>query len=214
MGVNMKKGSNVSLETVAAAAEVVLRHVVVACGWNPNPRVGPNFDLDLSAAGLDGSGRLPAVYDSSDPGRQNWFINANHRNDSIRCIVFGGDNRTGEGGGDDEVIGVDLDKVPAEIERIVFQVVVYRAEERRQKFGDVEEAFIRIYDAATGTEFARFNLDAEFSDETLVIFGELYRYGGKWKFRAVGQGYDAADFRTLHGIEHPFETEYARPNYY
>jgi tellurium resistance protein TerD len=211
VGVNLQKGGNVSLTKLAEAAGTTLRHAVIACGWDVNQSLfGSNFDLDLSAVGLDASGKVPHQQDPTDGDYQEWFIFANHRHDSRRAIVFMGDNRTGSGKGDDELIKVDLANVPDSITRIVFQVVIWRAKERRQKFGKVKNAFIRIFDEATGEEFTRYNLGAEFSNETLVIFGELYRHNGEWKFRAIGQGYDAAAFRAQHGIERPFETEYAR----
>ena len=111
---------------------------------------------------------------------------------------------------DDELIKVDLDKVPDHITRIVFSVVIWRAEERRQRFGSVRNAFIRIFDEETREEIVRFDLGTEFSDETLVMFGELYRRGTEWKFRAVGQGYAAAEYRRALGIQRAFETDYAR----
>jgi tellurium resistance protein TerD len=104
--------------------------------------------------------------------------------------------------------------VPEHIQKIIFSVVIWQANERGgQRFGHVKNAYIRIYDQKTGQEFARFNLGEDFSDETLVMFGELYRHNGEWKFRAIGQGCDAAAYRQELGIERAFETDYARMFY-
>lgn len=218
MGANMQKGGNVSLTKLAKGAGVLLTDVVVACGWDAKQkggllRQGETYDLDLTAAALDASGKVPSQNDPTDPYYQEWFIHANHRYPSGRSIVFAHDNRTGEGDGDDEQIGADLTKVPSFIERIVYAVVIWRAKEREQKFGNVKNAFIRVYDQTTGREFARYDLGADFSNETLVVFGELYRRGDEWKFRAIGQGYAAATYRLEYNIQKEFELEYARDNY-
>ncbi|MGF7228506.1 MAG: TerD family protein [Candidatus Saccharibacteria bacterium] len=214
----MQKGGNVSLTKLAKDAGNPLRFVVVGCGWTAKRSLfGPGYDLDLSAAALDANGMVPYQQDPTDPGYQDGFVFANHRCPAAEYMRFMGDNRTGSKGGrrtkaDDEQIKLDLAKVPDHIERIVFQVVIWQAEERKQKFGNVEDAFIRIFDETTGEELVRFDIGAEFSEETLVVFGELYRRNGEWKFRAIGQGYNARAFRAQHGIDRPFEREYARYN--
>ncbi len=207
--INLSKGGNISLTKIAGAA---LQNVVIACGWDANRKKGgKSYDLDVSAVGLDASGEVPNIDDPTDAGYQEWFIYANHRKDSRGSVVFMGDNRTGEGEGDDELIEVALTRVPVEIERIVFAVVIWQADQRGgQRFGDVDNSFIRVFDKSTGNEFARYNLGADFAEETLVMFGELYRRGEEWKFRALGEGYDAPTFRKQHNIARPFETDYAR----
>jgi tellurium resistance protein TerD len=203
----LTKGGNVSLTKLASGT---LSRVSAAAGWDVNQDSGPDFDLDLITAGVDKDGKVPTHDDPTDRGWQEWLICANHRHDAERTVIFTGDNRTGAGEGDDEITNVDLTRVPAYIDRIIFSVVIWRAQERGQQFGNVQNAFIRIFDTVTGEEFVRFNLGKEFADETLVIFGELYRRGNEWKFRAIGQGYDAAAFRAQHGIPYSFEYEYAR----
>ena len=121
MSVRLQKGGNISLVKGGSP----LRRAVVACGWDVNLNRGePDYDLDLTAAGLDESGRVPATMDPTDHGYQEWFVHANHRKPSGKSIIFMGDNRTGKGDGDDELIKVDLDKVPDHITRIVFSVVI------------------------------------------------------------------------------------------
>lgn len=210
--VKLTKGGNVSLTGLAQAAQMVLRSVGVACGWDANQGSGKAYDLDLSAVGLDNTGKAPDTPDPKDKNYQAWFVYANHRKDRpCKALRFKGDNRTGHGKGDDETITVDLDAVPDYIVSIKFQVVIWQALERgNQRFGNVKNAFIRIYNLDTGQEIARFDITEEFSDETLVIFGELYRHNGEWKFRAIGQGTDPAKYRQEHNIHHPFETEAAR----
>lgn len=214
MGVNMTKGGNISLTKVAEQSGVSLDDVIVACGWDAKKGglfAGKGYDLDLSAACLDTSGKVPDETDPIDPGWQNWHIWANHRFPANRCLDFKGDNRTGAGDGDDEMIEVKLADVPAKIERIVFGVVIWQARERGgQTFGEVKNSFIRVFDKRTRQEFARYDLGAEFADETFVMFGELYRRAAEWKFRALGQGYDAASFRREFNIHRSFETDYAR----
>jgi tellurium resistance protein TerD len=212
VGVNLQKGGNVSLTKVAAAASVVLRHVVAACGWDVNDTPGEaDYDLDMSAAGVDETGKVPSDKDPGDRRRQEWFIYPNHRDPANKSICFGHDNRTGEGDDDGETITVDLEKVPEKIKKIIFSVVIWRANKKGgQRFGHVKNAYIRIYDKVSGQEFARFNLGKDFADDILVMFGELYRHNGEWKFRAIGQGYDTDEYRKDFGIERPFETEPAR----
>jgi tellurium resistance protein TerD len=218
MSVNLSKGGNISLVKAAEDAGVTLDRLVVAAGWDVNKKKGglfnreKDYDLDVSAAGLDASGKVPDRDDPTDRGWQQWFIWANHRHPGNKSVQFMGDNRTGAGEGDDELIEVTLSNVADDIQKIKFGVVIWRAEERGQKFGNVQNAFIRIYDKQTRTELARYDLGSEFSDETFVVFGELYRHNGEWKFRAIGQGYNAAAYRQEHNIKKKFETDYARYN--
>lgn len=176
MAVCLKKGQKVDL----TKSNPGLKKITVGLGWDVNRYDGPEFDLDASAFLLEGSGRV---------GNDNDFVfysNARHPSDSV---IYGGDNRTGAGEGDDEQISVDLGLVPANIERIAFTVTIYDAAERRQNFGQVSNAYVRIVDDATGQELVRYDLEEDFSIETAVVVGELYRHSGEWKFNAVGSGF-------------------------
>ncbi|MGB4761995.1 MAG: TerD family protein [Candidatus Saccharimonas sp.] len=211
MGVNLTKGGNVSLIKAAEMTGLArLSRITVGCGWDINTAGGRNYDLDLSVAGLGTDRRVPQHDDPSDHGWQEWFVWANHRHPANHSINFTGDNRTGAGDGDDETILVNLDDVPDSVQTLVFAVIIWRGDQYRQHFGNVQNAFIRIYDQVSGTEIARYDLGTEFADETLVMFGELYRYGGDWKFRAVGQGYSGPAYQAEFGIRHTFHTDYAR----
>ena len=177
MPVNLSKGQKVSLTKDNPG----LRNILVGLGWDVNAfDTGGDFDLDAAAFLLTGSGKV---------SRQEDFIfygNLSHPSGGVSHL---GDNLTGAGEGDDEQIRVDLSKVPGNIERIAFTVTIYDAEGRRQNFGQVSNAFIRIVDEASGTELVRFDLGEDFSIETAVVVGELYKHGGEWKFNAIGSGY-------------------------
>ena len=177
MAVSLKKGGNVSLTKEAPGVEKLM----VGLGWDVRVTSGEDFDLDASCFMLTAAGK---VRDSND------FVFYNHLESPDRAVVHTGDNRTGEGDGDDEVIQVDLTKVSAEIEKLVFTVTIYKSIERQQNFGQVSNAFIRIVDANRGRELARFDLTEDASLCQSMIFGELYRHNGEWKFRAIGQGFD------------------------
>ena len=174
MAVCLKKGQKVDL----TKSNPGLKKITVGLGWDVNRYDGPEFDLDASAFLLAGNGRV-----SSD-GDFVFYNNATHASGSV---VYGGDNRTGEGEGDDEQIAVDLSLVPGNIERIAFTVTINEAAERRQNFGQVSNAYVRIIDEATGQELVRYDLEEDFSIETAVVVGELYRHSGEWKFNAIGQ---------------------------
>ena len=177
MPINLSKGQKVSL----TKGNPGLTKVVVGLGWDVNQfDTGGDFDLDAAAFLLTGSGRV-----ASD-GDFVFYGNLAHDSGSV---VHQGDNLTGVGDGDDEQILVDLTKVPANIEKIAFTVTIYDAETRRQNFGQVNNAYIRIYNDATGEEMIRYDLGEDFSIETAVVVGELYRYNGEWKFNAIGSGY-------------------------
>lgn len=177
MSVTLSKGGNVSLTKVAPS----LKNVLIGLGWDARPTSGADFDLDASCFMLNERGKVRSDSD---------FIFYNNLKSVDGSVEHKGDNRTGDGEGDDEVILVKLDKVPADIVKLAFTVTIYEADERRQNFGGVENAYIRIVDDNTGSEIARFDLTEEASTLTAMIFGELYRHNGEWKFRAVGQGYD------------------------
>ncbi|MBE1535033.1 TerD family protein [Actinomadura algeriensis] len=176
MGVSLAKGGNVSLTKAAPN----LTAVAVGLGWDVRATTGADFDLDASALLLGASGKVLS---------DGHFVFFNNLTSPDGSVEHTGDNLTGEGEGDDEVVNVDLNGVPAECERIVFPVSIYDADNRHQNFGQVRNAFIRIVNRADDAELARFDLSEDASTETAMVFGELYRHNGEWKFRAVGQGY-------------------------
>ncbi len=176
MGVSLTKGGNVSLTKAAPN----LTAVSVGLGWDIRSTTGTDFDLDASAIGADADGRV--VSDQH-------FIFFNNLRSPDGSIEHTGDNTTGEGDGDDEVINVELAAVPANIGKVVFPVSIYDADARSQSFGQVRNAYIRVVDRSNGNELARYDLSEDASTETAMVFGELYRNGAEWKFRAIGQGY-------------------------
>ncbi|XRQ03420.1 TerD family protein [Actinomadura welshii] len=176
MGVSLAKGGNVSLTKAAPN----LTAVTVGLGWDVRATTGADFDLDASALMLAGTGKVMS---------DQHFVFFNNLRSPDGSVEHTGDNLTGEGEGDDESINVDLNGVPPECERIVFPVSIYDADNRQQSFGQVRNAFIRIVNRTDGNELARFDLTEDASTETAMVFGELYRHNGEWKFRAVGQGY-------------------------
>ncbi len=183
MAVSLGKGGNVSLSKEAPT----LRRALVGLGWDQRTTSGADFDLDACALMCGPNRRV-----LSDAH----FVFYNNLTSPDGSVTHTGDNLTGEGEGDDESLIVDLAMVPQECDVIVFPVSIYDAEARRQNFGQVVNAFIRIADEQTGVEIARYDLSEDASTETAMIFGELYRRGPEWKFRAVGQGYETG----LHGI--------------
>lgn len=181
--ITLQKGGNLSL----TKSEPGLTKILVGLSWDPRSTDGRQFDLDASAFRLTASGKVP---DSSN------FIFYGQLETKDGSIIHTGDNRDGQGDGDDEQLKVDLSKIPPEIEKVAFTVTIYEAQERGQNFGQVSNPAIRIVNELTGREIVRFDLGEDFSTETAVIFAELYRYGGEWKFRAVAQGY-AGGLRAL-----------------
>lgn len=175
MGVTLAKGGNVSLTKAAPN----LTQVMVGLGWDARSTTGAPFDLDASAL-LCQSGRVLG---------DEYFVFYNNLKSPEGSVEHTGDNLTGEGDGDDESIKVNLAAVPAEITKIVFPVSIHDAESRGQSFGQVRNAFIRVVNQADGNELARYDLSEDAASETAMVFGELYRHGAEWKFRAVGQGY-------------------------
>ncbi len=176
MPVNLSKGGNVNLTKAAPG----MRAVVVGLGWDARATDGATFDLDASAFLLSAAGKVRSNLD---------FIFYNNKRSSCGSVEHGGDNQTGAGDGDDEKVNVNLSNVPAEVDRVAFCVTIHDADTRRQNFGMVSRAFIRVLDAANSTEIARYDLSEDASIETAMIFGELYRNQGDWKFRAMGQGF-------------------------
>lgn len=177
MGVCLTKGQKVSL----SKGNPGLKDVVVGLGWDVNQYdTGGDFDLDAAAFLLAGNGRVTRNEDFV------FYGNLQHPSGAVTHL---GDNLTGVGDGDDEQIVVDLSLVPANITKIAFTVTIYDAEARRQNFGQVSNAFIRIYNKITGEEMLRYDLGEDFSIETAAVFGELYNHNGEWKFNAIGSGY-------------------------
>ena len=172
--INLEKGQRISMDKS-------LSLVGVGLGWDPNEGSGYDFDLDASAFMLGSKGKIPAV---------EYFVFYNNPKSPDGSVESTGDDLTGgnSDGGDDETLNVDLTKVDPQIQEIIFTATIYKAAERRQNFGQVRNSYIRIYDAKTNTEIARYDLDEDFSIETAVEFGRLYRYNGEWKFEAIGNG--------------------------
>ncbi len=176
MAITLQKGGNVNLSKEAPG----LSKMVVGLGWDVRVTDGAAFDLDGVAFLLDQNGKVRSDGD---------FIFYNHLKSADGSVVHSGDNRTGEGDGDDESVTIDLAKVPPGVEKIVVAVTIHDAEMRRQNFGMVAKAFIRCVNAGNNGEIARFDLSEDSSTETAMVFGEVYRNGGDWKFRAIGQGF-------------------------
>lgn len=176
MAISLQKGGNVNLSKEAPG----LSKMVVGLGWDVRNTDGSAFDIDSSAFILKVDGKVRADGD---------FIFYNNLKSSDGAVTHSGDNRTGAGDGDDETVTIELSKVPAEVDRIAICVTIHDAEARRQNFGQVSKAFVRCVNAAGNTEIARFDLSEDGSVETSLVFGEVYRNGADWKFKAVGQGY-------------------------
>ncbi|MEU6216438.1 TerD family protein [Streptomyces sp. NPDC047022] len=187
MGVSLSKGGNVSLTKEAPGMTAVL----VGLGWDARTTTGTDFDLDASALLLNTTGKV---------GSDQNFVFFNNLKSPDGSVEHTGDNLTGEGEGDDEVIKVNLATVPADVDKIVFPVSIYDAENRQQSFGQVRNAYIRVVNQANQQEVARYDLSEDASTETAMVFGELYRNGAEWKFRAIGQGYASG----LRGIAQDF----------
>jgi len=187
MGVSLAKGGNVSLSKEAPGLTAVL----VGLGWDARSTTGTDYDLDASALLVDSSGKVLS---------DQHFIFYNNLKSPDGSVEHTGDNLTGEGEGDDESVKVNLTTVPADVAKIVFPVSIHDAENRGHSFGQVRNAFIRVVNQSGGAELARYDLSEDAATETAMVFGELYRHGEEWKFRAVGQGYAsglagiAADF--------------------
>ncbi|OOF53705.1 TerD family protein [Rodentibacter genomosp. 2] len=176
MSVSLSKGGNVSLSKSAPG----LTKLVIGLGWDARSTDGAEFDLDGSAFLLTSSGKVRSDSD---------FIFYNNLVAADGSVEHTGDNRTGEGDGDDESLIVHLNKLPTTIDKIAVTVTIHDAESRKQSFGQVSNAFIRCVNGDNNQEIARFDLTEDASTETAMIFGEIYRHNGEWKFRAVGQGF-------------------------
>ena len=176
MAISLQKGGNVNLSKEAPG----LSQIVIGLGWDARSTDGSAFDLDGSAFLLKVDGKVRADND---------FIFYNSLKSSDGSVTHSGDNTTGAGDGDDETVTIDLTKVPADIERIAICVTIHEGDARKQNFGMVQKAFIRCVNATGGTELARYDLSEDGSTESAMVFGEVYRNGADWKFKAVGQGF-------------------------
>lgn len=176
MSVSLSKGGNVSL----SKSDPSMKNVLVGLGWDVRTTDGQDFDLDASAFLLSDTGKVRSDSD---------FIFYNNLKSADGSVTHTGDNRTGEGDGDDESLIVKLDMIPANVAKIIFVVTIHDAQMRRQSFGQVSGAFIRLVNNDSQHEVARYDLTEDASSETAMLFGELYRHNSEWKFRAVGQGY-------------------------
>ncbi|MCQ2315971.1 MAG: TerD family protein [Bacteroidales bacterium] len=173
MAINLQKGQRI---------EIGLQKVGVGLGWDPNEGSGFDFDLDASAFMLGSNKKLP---------QDEFFVFYNNPQSPDGAVESSGDDTTGgnSDGGDDETLTVDIEKVDPRIQEIIFTVTIHEAEKRRQNFGQVRNSYIRVYNANTYEEIARYDLDEDFSIETAVEFGRLYKRGNEWKFEAMGIGY-------------------------
>jgi tellurium resistance protein TerD len=177
MSISLSKGGNLSLSKEAPG----LSKIIIGLGWDTRSTDGQAFDLDASAFLLNEANKTRSDAD---------FIFYNQLKSADGSVEHTGDNTTGEGEGDDEQIKVDLNRVPQDIQKISVAVTIHDAAPRNQNFGMVANAFIRVVNEANNGEIARYDLSEDASTNTAMIFGELYRHGAEWKFRAVGQGYD------------------------
>jgi tellurium resistance protein TerD len=176
MAINLQKGGNVNLSKEAPG----LSKMLVGLGWDVRATDGAPFDIDGTAFLLRADGKVRSDSD---------MIFYNNLKSGDGSVAHSGDNRTGAGDGDDETVTLDLSRVPADVEKIAVCVTIHEAEARRQNFGMVSKAYVRCVNGSGNAEIARFDLSEDGSTETAMVFGEVYRNGGDWKFKAVGQGY-------------------------
>ena len=176
MAISLNKGGNLSL----SKTDPTLVRILIGLGWDERATDGASFDLDASAFLLTASGKVRGDHD---------FIFYNQLKSQDGSVEHTGDNRSGQVDGDDESLVVDLSKVSPEIEKIAITVTIHDAQSRGQNFGQIANAFIRVVNQDSGIEIVRFDLAEDYSTETAMVFGEVYRHNGEWKFRAVGQGY-------------------------
>ena len=176
MAISLTKGQNISL----SKTEPSLKNVLVGLGWDARSTDGQDFDLDASVFMATENGKVPS---------DRHFIFYNQLVSPCGGVEHTGDNLTGDGDGDDESVIVQLDKVESNIKSLFITVTIHDAEARRQNFGQVSNAFVRIVNNDTSEEIVRFDLSEDYSTETAMVFGEIYRHNGEWKFRAIGQGY-------------------------
>ena len=176
MPISLSKGGNGNLSKEAPS----MTKMIVGLGWDVRATDGAAFDLDAVGFVLGANGKVR---------NDNDFIFFNNKQNAEGSVIHGGDNRTGDGDGDDETIIIDLSKMPADADKVAVCVVIYDAETRRQNFGQVSRAYVRVINDAGQQEIARYDLSEDGSTEAAMIFGEVYRHNGEWKFKAVGQGF-------------------------
>ena len=176
MAISLNKGGNLSL----SKTDPTLVRILIGLGWDERATDGASFDLDASAFLLTASGKVRGDHD---------FIFYNQLKSQDGSVEHTGDNRSGQGDGDDESLVVDLSKVSPEVEKIAITVTIHDAQSRGQNFGQIANAFIRVVNQDSGIEIVRFDLAEDYSTETAMVFGEVYRHNGEWKFKAIGQGY-------------------------
>ena len=176
MAISLQKGGNVNLSKEAPG----LSNMVIGLGWDTRATDGAGFDLDGAVFLVKTDGKVRSDAD---------FVFYNNLKSTDGSVVHSGDNTTGAGEGDDETVTIDLTKVPADVEKIVLAVTIHDAETRKQNFGMVSKAFVRCINAAGNAEIARYDLSEDSSTEAAMVFGEVYRAGADWKFKAVGQGF-------------------------
>lgn len=174
MAVSLKKGANLSL----SSHEPNLKEILIGLGWDPRASSGVQFDLDASAF---------LVADNGKVRKDNDFIYFNKESSDCGSVIHNGDNRTGDGDGDDESITIILEKVPNDIKKIIITATIYEADQRRQNFGQVGDAYMRVVNLHSDVEIVRFDLSEDYSVETAMIFGEIYKHNNEWKFKAIGQ---------------------------
>lgn len=179
---NLRKNDILDLTKTASS----LKHLVLGAGWDV-PEVGPTYDLDIAALLLNAQGRV------TDPSKDVVFFNQMVQ----PGISLNGDNRTGEGEGDDEQITILTEQLRPEVEKVVFVVTIYDADKKKQMFGNVKNAYVRLFDAEAGERvLCQYKLNEDYSTETAVVFAEISRNGGHWTFKAIGDGYHG-DLNTL-----------------
>lgn len=176
MALTLSKGGNLSL----SKTDPTLKKILVGLGWDERVTSGDSFDLDASVFLLNSSEKVRSDKD---------FIFYNQLSSIEGSVQHMGDNRSGAGDGDDESIKINLDLVPADVVKMVVAVTIHDAQAKGQNFGQIQNAFIRVVNEETGVEVVRYDLAEDYSTETAMVFGEIYRNNNEWKFRAIGQGY-------------------------
>lgn len=181
MAISLSKGAKINLSKEFGAGGTGLQELSIGLGWDTNKYDGGSeFDLDASVFILDAAGKANGIED---------FVFYGNKTGAGGAVVHSGDNRTGDGEGDDELIEVNLGQVPGSVDKIAFTVTIHEADTRNQNFGQVSNAYVRIMNKATGEELVRYDLEEDFSTETAIVVAELYNKGGDWRFSAVGSGY-------------------------
>jgi len=189
MAVSLKKGANLSL----SSQDPSLKEILIGLGWDERSTTGSIFDLDASAFLIGENGKVKKDED---------FIFYKNLNSDCGSVTHDGDNRTGDGDGDDEIIRIFLDKVPAHIKKIVITATIDEADIRKQNFGQVGSAYMRVVNLISDIEIARFDLSEDYSIETAMVFGEIYKHNNEWKFKAIGQGFSGGllEMCNIYGV--------------